>query len=460
MTFEGPGTQILTAVSTFTGATTIAAGGTLQLGNGTAGHEGNITASSGITDNGNLIFDRLSGPTTPVAISGTGNVTVEGIGTEILTAAETYSGSTMINGGATLQLGNGTNGHDGTILNTSGITDNGTLIYNQFGALSSGVAISGPGNVTISGPGSQTLLAVNSYTGLTTINTGATLQLGNGTSGNDGSIASTSGITNNGSLIYNPFGNLSSGAPISGNGSVTKIGPGSQILSGNNSYLGATTVTAGTLIVSGSLTGTSAATVAANSNLEVDGSLNNSIPVTVSGELSGSGSVGPVTGTAATLAPGLSTITNADAGTLTANGAVSLDANSTFSIRLGASSSDQLAVASGDLVTLAGANLQLVDDPDFAQQFVGFIYVIVNGGTASIGNISGQFAQGSQITDPHGDVFNILYNVDASGDAGAGSDVDLQLVAIPEPGTWAMIVAGMGMLCVWQRSRRNQRGQA
>ena len=460
VTFEGPGTQILTAVSTFTGATTIAAGGTLQLGNGTAGHEGNITASSGITDNGNLIFDRLSGPTTPVAISGTGNVTVEGIGTEILTAAETYSGSTMINGGATLQLGNGTNGHDGTILNTSGITDNGTLIYNQFGALSSGVAISGPGNVTISGPGSQTLLAVNSYTGLTTINTGATLQLGNGTSGNDGSIASTSGITNNGSLIYNPFGNLSSGAPISGNGSVTKIGPGSQILSGNNSYLGATTVTAGTLIVSGSLTGTSAATVAANSNLEVDGSLNNSIPVTVSGELSGSGSVGPVTGTAATLAPGLSTITNADAGTLTANGAVSLDANSTFSIRLGASSSDQLAVASGDLVTLAGANLQLVDDPDFAQQFVGFIYVIVNGGTASIGNISGQFAQGSQITDPHGDVFNILYNVDASGDAGAGSDVDLQLVAIPEPGTWAMIVAGMGMLCVWQRSRRNQRGQA
>jgi len=38
------------------------------------------------------------------------------------------------------------------------------------------------------------------------------------------------------------------------------------------------------------------------------------------------------------------------------------------------------------------------------------------------------------------------------------ADGEIVASAIPEPGTWAMLFAGAGMLCVWQRSRR--RGHA
>ena len=66
-----------------------------------------------------------------------------------LTSASTYSGSTAVNAG-TLQLGDGTSGHDGS-LTTSGITDNGTLVYNLFGTQSVTYPITG--SATKSGAG-------------------------------------------------------------------------------------------------------------------------------------------------------------------------------------------------------------------------------------------------------------------------------------------------------------------
>jgi len=458
----GGGSLTLLGAETYTGPTTINSRATLQLGNGLTGGDGTITTSSGITDNGTLIYNRFGALSSSLVISGTGNVQVSGPGSETLLAVNSYTGSTTINSGATLQLGNGATGNDGTIATSSGITDNGTLIYDRFGALSSSVVISGAGNVQVSGPGSQALLAINTYTGSTTINSGGTLQLGNGTTGNDGTITTSSGITDNGTLIYDRFGALSSSLAIGGAGGVTKLGPGSQILTANSGYTGSTVVSAGSLIVSGSLSGSSSATVNPTGNLEVDGLFNNAATIQVTGgELSGNGSVGAVSvTTAGTLAPGLSTQNSADSGTLTASGAVSLDSTSFFSIRLGASSSDQLALAPGDLLSLNGATLKLNLDGDFVQQAIGFIYILINGGTATTGDISGQFAQGGQITASNGYVFNILYNVDANGNAAAGDDVDLQLTAVPEPGTWAMMLSGMGMLCVWQRSRRRRRSDA
>jgi hypothetical protein len=90
-----------------------------------------------------------------------------------------------------------------------------------------------------------------------------------------------------------------------------------------------------------------------------------------------------------------------------------------------------------------------------AQLTNDFIFVLINGG-ATPGNITGTFAQDSTITDSANDQFTILYNVDASGNAGAGSDVDLQLTSVgvvPEPGTWAILLSGMGMLIVFNRGR-------
>lgn len=101
------------------------------------------------------------------------------------------------------------------------------------------------------GAGTMTLSATNAYTGATTISAG-TLQIGNGTT--DGSISTSSGITNNGALVYNLIGSQSYANNIGGSGTLTKAGAGSLTLSGTNTYAGATTVDAGTLAVNGSLT--------------------------------------------------------------------------------------------------------------------------------------------------------------------------------------------------------------
>ncbi len=200
----GGGSLTLEGTGSYTGATTITPGAILQLGSGASGQDGTIATSSGIADNGTLIYDRFGAPSSGAPISGTGSVIVSGPGSQTLTGSNSFSGSVTINSAATLQLGNGAAGNDGTLLSVPGILDNGTLIYNRSGALVSGVVISGAGNVQVSGSGSQTLIGVNTYTGVTTINPGATLQLGDGTSGDDGTISNSSaGITDNGTLIYN-----------------------------------------------------------------------------------------------------------------------------------------------------------------------------------------------------------------------------------------------------------------
>ena len=74
---------------------------------------------------------RFPGPTAsparpPLSLTGTGTV--------ILTNTNSYTGPTTIGPGATLQLGNGSAGNDGNITSTHNIVDNGTLVYNLFGA--------------------------------------------------------------------------------------------------------------------------------------------------------------------------------------------------------------------------------------------------------------------------------------------------------------------------------------
>jgi fibronectin-binding autotransporter adhesin len=70
-----------------------------------------------------------------------------------------------------------------------------------------------------------------------------TLQLGDG--GTSGSIIGD--VTNDGTLAFNRSDTLTVGGLISGTGSVNQIGTGTTILTGNNTYVGGTTISAGTL---------------------------------------------------------------------------------------------------------------------------------------------------------------------------------------------------------------------
>ncbi|MBL6654165.1 MAG: hypothetical protein ISP49_21405, partial [Reyranella sp.] len=143
--------------------------------------------------------------------------------------------------------------------------------------------ISGPGGVIINSGGNAQLSAVNTYTGPTLINPGGTLLISG-----PGSIAQSSGVTNNGifdiSRAWQPVavqslagsgtiylgpqnltitngsgtytGNIADagGAYNVAGGSLTLAG-GSLTLAGTNTYTGGTSVSGGTLTLSGSMVG-------------------------------------------------------------------------------------------------------------------------------------------------------------------------------------------------------------
>ena len=267
------GTVILSGNNTYTGATTINAG-TLQIGAG--GTSGSIASTSGVTNNGILAYNRSDDLTASYAISGTGELLKLGAGTLTLSGNNSYTGATTINAG-TLQIGAG--GTSGSIASTSGVTNNGVLVYNRSDALTASYAISGTGSLIKNGGGSLTLSGSNSYSGGITLNNG-TLVIGHANAAGSGTITQTSGgslltIATTGTIandmsVYNVAATetstlsgpitvnnatfdvetgdtLTISGAVSGSGGVTKTGNGTLVLSGSNSYASATTVNAGTL---------------------------------------------------------------------------------------------------------------------------------------------------------------------------------------------------------------------
>jgi autotransporter-associated beta strand protein len=195
-----------------------------------------------------------------------GGLNKQGLGTLVLTGSNTYTNATIINAG-TLQVGNG--GTTGTLGGTSfGISNNGTLALNRSNAVLVSNAISGIGGVSQLGTGTTTLSGTNTYVGATLISTG-TLQIGNG--GATGTLGSGTGaVTNNGTLAFSRNNVLPVANDISGSGNVSQLGTGTTTLSGVLTYTGATTASAGKLILDTSLT-SSASLSATGSTIELAG---------------------------------------------------------------------------------------------------------------------------------------------------------------------------------------------
>ncbi len=113
VTKTGTGKLTLTNTNTYTGATTIS-NGTLELG-GTNGTPG----TGALTNNATLRLNWSSANSLANPIGGTGVLVQAGPGTATLTGANTYTGATLVSGGA-LQL----NGAAAGTLATSGVTIN------------------------------------------------------------------------------------------------------------------------------------------------------------------------------------------------------------------------------------------------------------------------------------------------------------------------------------------------
>ena len=328
----GTGTLILTGNSTYAGSTTINAGGTLQLGNGTSGS----IAGSSIVDNGTLAFNRSDAFTVDTPISGTGNVQQNGTGTTILSQNETYIGTTTINAG-TLQIGNG--GTTGSI--QSDITDNGTLAFNRSDNVTYSNVASGTGGLRQAGTGTLTLTGTNTYTGGTTVASG-TLQVGNG--GTTGTLGAGN-VTDNGALVFNRSNTVEVDGAISGTGTLAQNGGGTLILAGANTYAGGTTIVSGSIqIGNGGASGSLAGNVADNGHLVFD----RSGTADFTGTISGTGSVvqigpgvtaltgtnsytGGTTITAGTLQLGNGGTTGTIAGTIADNGTFAFNRSNALS---------------------------------------------------------------------------------------------------------------------------------
>ena len=201
MTKAGAGTLILSGTNTYSGGTTISAG-TLSIGSDTnIGSGTNTIGNKGtllLSGNGTYTNDwTLSGAGSAIAtdnnntlsgvLSGNGGLTKTGTGTLTLTGNNTYAGGTAINDG-TLK-GNIASGTDlsiaasatydgdnkarsvgdlnggGNIFNTDGLT----VQSGTFG----GVIDNSNTSLTKTGAGTLTLSGTNTYTGMTTVRSGA-----------------------------------------------------------------------------------------------------------------------------------------------------------------------------------------------------------------------------------------------------------------------------------------------
>ncbi|MBO9517395.1 MAG: autotransporter-associated beta strand repeat-containing protein [Porphyrobacter sp.] len=333
------GTLILSGTNSYTGGTAInggvleiaadsglgdAAGG-LSFDGGTLRIASSITMARATTlGPGGGTFEALGQTVQNGTIAGSGSLNKAGGGVLLLTADNSYAGGTTISAG-TLQLGNG--GTTGSILGD--VTNNGALVFERSDAQTFGGAISGPGTLTQGGAGTLILTAANSYAGGTTISAG-TLQLGAG--GTSGSIVGS--VANEGTLIFNRSDDVSFAGLISGSGSLEQAGSGATELTAANSYLGATTISAGTLKINGDQSGATGLTTAMSG-----------------GRLGGTGIVGGdvVIADGGTLAPGNSP------GTLTINGSLTLSGGSLLAYDFGQAGVvngpiNDLTVVGGDLV--------------------------------------------------------------------------------------------------------------
>ncbi len=217
--------------------TTTIGGGTLQIGGG--GTTG--TLQGNVTDNSVLAFARSDGVTFAGTISGaSGSLVQQGPGGLTLTGTNNYGGGTTINGG-TLTIGGG--GASGSIAGNVAISS-GTLAFSRSDNVSFGGNISGAaGSFVKQGTNALTLTGTNTYGGGTTIN-GGTLTIGAG--GASGSIAGNVTISS-GTLAFYRSDDTSFGGNIGGNGGLIKYGTNRLSLSGANNYAGRTIVAGGTL---------------------------------------------------------------------------------------------------------------------------------------------------------------------------------------------------------------------
>jgi autotransporter-associated beta strand protein len=253
---DGTGTLVVGAANTYDGHTTINAG-VLKLGaagGATYTPLGRAVGGTYVNIGGALDLNGFTlGTAEELTLKGTG-VANGGALTNSSATAATYRGLVTLGADSEIVAGSG----NIILANAGAITGTGFGLTLGGAAAASSIASSistTAGSLTKVDSGTWTLSGTNTYTGTTTITQG-TLQLGN--AGTTGSLSPSSPITNNGTLAFNrtdTYGGAFSNT-ITGSGGINQAGTGTLTIAGSNSYTGATAVSAGKLVVNGSLANT------------------------------------------------------------------------------------------------------------------------------------------------------------------------------------------------------------
>lgn len=441
LTKTGLGTLTLGGANTHTGMTSLNHGtlrltNTLALQNSTFRQFTGNSLYLGVTFNAasTLIFDSsvagnaftfggLAGQT-PISLRNSSNTAGIALTVGGNNESTAYSGALSGAGGSLIKTGTGTltlsgaNGYTGTT--TIGA---GTLQFATTAALYGGTT----------GSWTKTNLPVTSGATLA-VNVGGT---GEFTAGNVGTLLTnlTTAINNNGLQAGSAFGfdttnaggSFTYGTAItnsSGTGSgavgVTKLGSGTLILSGTNSYTGPTTVRGGTLRVDG--------TVAGNATVQ-SGAVLGGI-----GTLSGAVSV------AGTLAPG------ASIGTLTVGGGLTFLAGSTMASEVGPQQTEDLVAVTGNLdLSAVGDQLNLLYTVPGV--FAGPYTLMTFTGTRN-GFFDSVFLNGVPIADPLaagsiGGAYNLYYGTNS-----------IEIVPEPSGLLFGLAAASMALLHRRRQTRR------
>jgi autotransporter-associated beta strand protein len=361
-----------------------------------------------------------------------GSAAYSGSATVGLTAANSYNGPTVITDGSTLLTG--TTGAM-PIATPSAVTLGGA---SDTAGQTNTLDLLGTNQVVASlnstGPASNQVISSNgTASGTPAIGSGASFSTGTLTVNYSGGTTDTYSGSLGGSGAATKFG-------------LTKSGTGTLALTGTNTYTGGTLITAGTLVannMSGSATGTGSLTLNSGATLAGIGTIN-STTNTINGSVQGG-------------APGLSTTGSL---TLTSSGTTTFASTAKLIFNLAANGNNNEVNMSNSAVLFSGSTLtvnlvdsgstgyasglqyQLIAGTGGANQFSGITLDANNHISGLNLSLVGTTSMGQQDSLVYGASYLIL----------TGGNIDI--VVVPEPCTWTLLLAGMVLLFIFSRRHR------